>query len=279
VISVVIPAHDEERTIRRCLDRLLADARDGELEVVVACNGCTDATAKVAREFGPPVRVLETGQAGKPIALDLGDAAATAFPRFYVDADIEVGTEALRRCAAALESPGIHAAAPALRVDLEGCPWTVRAYYRLWLEIPYVRAGLIGSGVYGVSEAGRARFDRFPDIIADDLFVRNLFRPDERRSVAEAHFTMRAPRSLDDLIKRKTRVFAGNLQLDHHPEPGTGGRASRVPESLGTVLRRPSLLPALPVYLYVSGIARSRAEARVRQGDFATWDRDESTRR
>lgn len=278
MISVVIPAHNEERTIRRCLASLLEDARPGELEVVVACNGCSDATAKVAREFGPAVRVVETERAGKPIALNLGDEAASGFPRFYVDADIEVSTAALRACAQALEAPGVEAAAPALRVDLRDCPWSVRAYYRIWLEIPYVRSGLIGSGVYGLSEAGRARFERFPEIIADDLFVRNLFRADERRSVPEASFTMRAPRSLEDLVKRKTRVFAGNLQLGSAPDPGAGARRSRVPESLGTVLAKPWLLPALPVYLYVSSRARMRAEARARRGDFATWDRDESTR-
>ena len=49
-VSVVIPAHDEEAVIERCLGTLLADARAGEVEVVVVCNGCTDDTAARAHD-------------------------------------------------------------------------------------------------------------------------------------------------------------------------------------------------------------------------------------
>ena len=57
-ISVVIPAHDEEAVVGRCLAALLDGARPGELDVVVVCNGCTDATADIARGFGRGVRVV-----------------------------------------------------------------------------------------------------------------------------------------------------------------------------------------------------------------------------
>ncbi len=51
---------------------------------------------------------------------------------------------------------------------------------------------MIGSGVYGVSASGN-RFDEFPDIIADDLFVKDLFRVDERVVVEGTIFTIDAP--------------------------------------------------------------------------------------
>lgn len=46
-------------------------------------------------------------------------------------------------------------------------------------RLPTVEDALIGSGVYAMTGAGRARFDRFPEVIADDLFARNLFRGDD----------------------------------------------------------------------------------------------------
>ena len=60
----------------------------GELDVVVVCNGCTDQTAELARSCGYQVRVVELASASKPAALRIGDAAALAFPRLYLDADV-----------------------------------------------------------------------------------------------------------------------------------------------------------------------------------------------
>ena len=49
MVSFVIPAHNEEAVIGRCLTALLAGARRDELDIIVVCNGCTDRTAEVAR--------------------------------------------------------------------------------------------------------------------------------------------------------------------------------------------------------------------------------------
>ena len=168
MISLIVPAHDEEAVIGRLLQGLTVSGASEELEILVICNGCSDRTAAVARGFGAPVRVIESDVASKAHALRLGDAAARFFPRFYVDADVQLDLESVRRVAAALESGSCLAAAPRMRVDLSGAPWAVRAYYRIWLRLPYHREGMIGSGVYALSERGRARFGEFPDIISDD---------------------------------------------------------------------------------------------------------------
>ena len=276
MISVVIPAHNEEHTLARCLDALLADARPGELEILVVCNGCTDRTRDVALSYGPPVRVLEADRASKAAALNLGDAQAQGYPRVFVDADVELGNAALRRIAAVLSGGEVLAAAPRLDADLSASPWSVRAYYRFWLALPYVRESLVGSGVYAISKAGRERFERFPDAIADDLFVRNLFEPHERRSIPDCSFRIRAPRTLGDLISRKIRVFVGNRQLAaaSKSQPPAGE-----PEWLGALRHDPALLRYLPIYLFVGALAHLRAAVRVWRGDYKTWDRDESTRR
>src|SRR5262245_57178730 len=186
MISIVIPAHDESAVIARCLEALLRGAQPGELEILVVCNGCSDDTAEIARRFGPDVRVIETAVPSKSNALNLGDEAARGFPRFYVDADVVLEVRDLRATAAALESGRCLAAAPRLRVDLSECSLPVRLYHRIWMDLPYVQEGMLGSGVYALSESGRARVGRFPDIIADDDLVRLAFRPSERISVPGA---------------------------------------------------------------------------------------------
>ena len=45
----MIPAYNEGEVIERCLKALLADAREGEFEIVVVCNGCKDDTAARAQ--------------------------------------------------------------------------------------------------------------------------------------------------------------------------------------------------------------------------------------
>ncbi|MFD0821455.1 glycosyltransferase family 2 protein, partial [Micromonospora zhanjiangensis] len=99
--SVVIPAHNEAALLGRCLARLLADATPGEFEVIVAANGCTDDTALVARTV-PGVDVVEIPVASKAAALNAADEVAAAFPRIYLDADVELTTAGARALAAAL---------------------------------------------------------------------------------------------------------------------------------------------------------------------------------
>ena len=95
MISVIIPAQNEARSIGRGLASLLDGLVDDELQIVVVCNGCTDDTAEIARRFGPPVEVVETPVASKSAALRRGEEIATGFPRFYVDADVELPLESL----------------------------------------------------------------------------------------------------------------------------------------------------------------------------------------
>ena len=104
---VIIPAHNEEGLIARALEVLLADAGPGEFDVVVACNGCTDATADRARQaaatLGLPVTVLSTPVASKAAAIRAAEAVATGYPRVYLDADVECSTATVRALVSAVE--------------------------------------------------------------------------------------------------------------------------------------------------------------------------------
>src|SRR6185312_1419006 len=95
VVSVVIPAHNEASVVGRLLSGLLAGAAPGEFEIWVVANGCTDDTAEIAGAFAD-VKVLITPQANKHAAMRLADEHAEGFPRLYVDADVELGSEDVR---------------------------------------------------------------------------------------------------------------------------------------------------------------------------------------
>src|SRR6266850_2536377 len=92
-VSVVIPAYNEEVLLPACINSLLLQDYEGEVEIIVVDNGSTDRTAAVARSRG--VRVVKESKHGYSRALARGFAAArgdiiastdadTVVPRFWI---------------------------------------------------------------------------------------------------------------------------------------------------------------------------------------------------
>lgn len=278
MISIIIPAHNEANVIARCLRGMVEGAKPGELEILVVCNGCTDDTAAIAESFGPPVRVLQTEVASKNAALNLGHESANAYPRFFVDADISLSLDSIRRVARVLEGGEIHGAAPRMRVDLEGRGWPIRAYYDIWMRTPYVREGMLGSGVYAISEEGGQRFDKFPDIIADDGFIRLLFEPHERLSVDDSHFVMTPPRTLRSLIHINVRRRVGRFEMAEIHGSATENEARVQRRALYGLFRNPSCWPGLIVYLYAKAACMMIYRWKAFRGKQKEWNRDDTSR-
>jgi hypothetical protein len=276
VIAVVIPAHDEGRVIERCLARLLDGAEPGELEVVVVCNGCADDTAERARRFGPPVTVVETPIASKVAALNLGDEVVAGFPRFYVDADVELDIAAVRDVAAMLApGSGVAVAAPRAVVAHRDRRWGVRSFYEVWTRMPYFTDDMVGSGVYAFSEEGRAGFGAFPDVIADDEVARRAVPASARRSSPRSTFTIHPPRTLRGVVAIMTRARAGNVELAG--ALGSGDAGTGAARTLGRIAATPATWVHAPVYLAVMALAERRARRRAGEGN-ARWERDLTSR-
>lgn len=268
-MSIIVPAHDEASVIAATL----AVLADGTGEVIVVCNGCSDDTADIARGFD--VEVVEIDRASKTAALNEGDRRARFFPRFYVDADIVVSGRDLARAAERLRD-GVHVVAPEPVADLDGSSWAVRAFYRVWTQLPYYHA-MGGAGVLGVDRIGRDRFGEFPDVIADDEFLRLHMRHDER-AIADVTCVVRAPRDVRSLVKVKTRGHLGRLELvERHPELVERQDLDHS-GALTRMVRHPRRWLDLAIYLGVRVVARARAERRFRRGDLRGWERDLSTR-
>lgn len=278
MISVIIPAHNEESVIARTLAAITANAQPGEFDVIVVCNGCTDNTAGVARSFGPSVRVVETRIANKAHALNLGDELACSFPRVYLDADVIITANAIRSLARRLEAGDVLAVAPKASIDLSHCSWAVRAFYEIRSLLPSASEGIGGSGVYVLSEAGRRRFDRFPAITADDGYVRVQFQVEERKTLECVTSTVFPARTLRALIAVKARAHYGSFELQEVYPVLWKNRGESNKHSLVRLFRNPLLWPKLVVYCLVTAIARF--EGKSLQGDKRAfeWERDSTSR-
>jgi glycosyltransferase involved in cell wall biosynthesis len=278
--SVVIAAHNEAAVIGRCLDALLSqEVRDEPLDITVVANGCTDTTAELARQRG--VRVVEVDQANKALALNAGDAAARGFPRIYLDADIVIPAGAITAFAqvfAATRTALI--AVPRRRMDITKRPPAVKAYFAVNSRLPAFQHGVFGRGMIALSERGRARFEAFPTMVADDLFLDSLFSATEKISVDSVEVLVATPWRTADLIRRLVRVRRGNAAMREAGSkgtvPGNVRGADRLAWLRSVVLRNPKLAPASVVYVVITGVAAVLAMREPRPGN--SWARDDSTR-
>jgi cellulose synthase/poly-beta-1,6-N-acetylglucosamine synthase-like glycosyltransferase len=106
-LSLIVAAHDEEGVIAAKVANALAlDYPREFLEVIVACDGCTDATATRARQAGADV-VLELPRGGKIRAQDTGVERARGEIVAFSDANALWEPDAARALVSAFEDPRV----------------------------------------------------------------------------------------------------------------------------------------------------------------------------
>ncbi|WP_434618745.1 glycosyltransferase [Tabrizicola sp. M-4] len=219
-LSIIIAARNEEAYIGPCLTALAAaaDVPDGPVQVIVAANACTDATVAEARAIEPaftrrgwPLTVLDLPDGGKLGALAAGEATALGRALVYLDADVICDPDLLAQLARALATPEPRYATGRLAVAPARTAIT-RAYARFWVELPFVKGGAVGAGLFAMNRPGRARFGPWPRIISDDTYARLHFTPAERIEVpARYHWPM--VEGFANLVRVRRRQDAGVLEI------------------------------------------------------------------
>ena len=83
--SVIVPAHNSEKYLSRCLESVKMQTYK-DYELIVVCDACTDGTATVARKYAD--RVIETNHGMDGLARNAGiDAAEGGWIMFMDDDD------------------------------------------------------------------------------------------------------------------------------------------------------------------------------------------------
>lgn len=275
--TVIIPAHNEQKNIATTLDRLQARNQD-LFRIMVVCNGCSDATANIVRNY-PSVLCEEIDVASKALAIRHAESQNPGFPRIYMDADIDLSlTDAIRLFDVAATPGCVHLVVPASRTDTKGCHYAVKAYYSIWRQSPYVKILGYGSGVYVLNREARNKFGEWPELIADDGYVRCFFDINDIQVVPESTAQVNAPKTLGNLIRIKTRSKYGALELKQHtPQQGNTGGERRAfnHKWLSRLLLTQPLAAA--TYICINLITSFHAKKYWASQSF-TWLRDESNR-
>ncbi|MFE6735651.1 glycosyltransferase [Microbacterium sp. NPDC057650] len=269
--AVIIPAHDEAAVIARTLRSLAPLSAAPGVEVIVVCNGCTDDTAQIARGFDG-VRVEEITQASKIAALNHGDEVAAAWPRLYLDADIDMEPASVLAVFAAIDAGDVLAARASFVYDAIGASIPVRSYYRARSRIPAPPRRLWGAGGYATGEDGHARFGRFAAVTADDSWFDAQFSDEEKEVLRTSPMRVRTPRDTAGLLAVLARQRRGYLELGISSHAGSRGK------SLLASIRGPRSALDVGWYTLLTVMSRRRAERAMRMRGTRDWERDGSSR-
>lgn len=83
-ISVIIPAHNEEKYIRRCLESIKGQTKIPE-EIIVICDSCKDNTKKIAKGYTSKVHDVKFMEVSK--VRNYGRQKSNGDIKIYIDAD------------------------------------------------------------------------------------------------------------------------------------------------------------------------------------------------
>ncbi len=102
LLSIIIPAHNEEQRLPGSLDKIVAflEEQDYEAEVIVVENASQDNTAGVVEEFVaryPLISMVREERPGKGLAIKLGMLAGRGEYLFFCDADLSMPIEEVAR--------------------------------------------------------------------------------------------------------------------------------------------------------------------------------------
>ena len=224
MLSIIIPANNEEGLIGTCLEALLAsDTVSGVVQVIVAANGCTDKTVEISqgyaarfKEKGWSLNVLDLSDGGKLGALNAADDVAAGDMRAYLDADVTVSPPLIAGIVQALREDAPTYASGRVIITARG--WFSRLYARTWARVPFMTTGVPGCGLFAVNRAGRQKWGSWPNIISDDTFVRLNFAPERRKSV-DAPYNWPIAEGFAALVRVRRRQDYGVVEVgENFPE-------------------------------------------------------------
>ena len=151
-VSVIIPAHNEEKYVERCI-KSINDASavyGGEVEITVVCNRCTDSTAFLAKRAGAKVIFNEDRCIAK--VRNDGIKAAQGEIILTIDCDNRMTPGTIKEAVSLLESGKYIGGGAPIRFE--------RYSFPLWCNDIMCRVSFGLTGLYcGIFWATKSTFD------------------------------------------------------------------------------------------------------------------------
>jgi biofilm PGA synthesis N-glycosyltransferase PgaC len=224
-VSLVVAAHNEERSIRRRVEelQLLLSDLDCAVELIVVSDGSTDATAEIVRECdrGDLTLVEIPKNVGKAAALNAGCEIASKDVLVFADARQSWAKDSLKRLLGRFSSEEVGAISGDLVIGADGDAAVLAGVGMYWRYEKWLRRNesRVHStvGVSGcISAVRRKLFRPIPaGTVLDDLYWPMQVVMQGYRVIHEEGAVAfdKHPASARDEFRRKVRTQAGNWQL------------------------------------------------------------------
>ena len=162
-VSVVIPAHNEQNYVGRCIDSIkqAAEHFGGNVEMIVVCNRCTDRTAEIAEKLGARVIFNEDRCIAK--VRNTGINAARGKMVMTIDCDNRMTVGTIREAWRMLKSGRYIGGGAPIRFE--------RYSLALWLNDLMCRVAFGLTGLYcGIFWAERSTFEAIGGFVEKRAF-------------------------------------------------------------------------------------------------------------
>ena len=223
-VTIVVPAHNEEKVIERCIEAIL-EIDYPKKEVIVVDDGSTDKTYQLASKYRKKgVKVLRRQKAGgKSGALNTGILLAKGEIIITCDADSMIARSALRKIISRFQDSSVSAVAGNVKVlnrtnlvtKCQALEYIVneniyRRVFDIFGVVPVVPGPLATFRKRSLKEIGF--YDR--DTLTEDFDITVKLLKTKRvvQALSDANVYTEAPVTWKDFIKQRTRWNRGTFQ-------------------------------------------------------------------
>jgi cellulose synthase/poly-beta-1,6-N-acetylglucosamine synthase-like glycosyltransferase len=224
LISIIVPAHNEEKCIEGTLETLL-EIDYPRKEIIVVDDGSTDRTYEIATRYIPKgVKIIRRIQGGKWAALNYGLLFSKGEIIVTIDADSLISRTALKEMAKRFQDPKIMAECGNVKVLNRNNFLTKCQAYEYITDINIVKSAFdfVGSVMIVPGALGAFRREALvstgkydPDTVTEDFdtTLKALKIGGVIQICKHAYAYTEAPETFRDFYKQRLRWYRGSIQV------------------------------------------------------------------